>query len=181
MRKAPLPQPSPDQKLSAGLARVEINLDLDPGTDLEVTLTARSDKGQPIATRVVKFRNPINPAVEPSDLVESTAEDIITPSPRVGSGNAKSLQDHWLRFWASFTTWWINLGRSWGRRSTFWLFVAAVLIYLVVRLIALESFPIYFFTDEAVQTILAQDFLRDGFNQLQPRIPAYLFCQRLAI
>lgn len=169
-----MPQPSPDQKPSAGPARVEINLDLEPGTDLEVTLTARSDKGQPIATRVVKFRNPNNPAVEPSDLVESTEENVITPSPKVGSGNTRSLQEHWLRFWASFTTWWRRLGRSWGRRSTFWLFLAAILIYLVVRLIALESFPIYFFTDEAVQTILAQDFLRDGLTSYNHEfLPTY--------
>ena len=43
-----------------------------------------------------------------------------------------------------------------------WLFIAALVIYLVTRLISLSSFPIYFFTDEAVQTVLAQDFVRDG-------------------
>jgi 4-amino-4-deoxy-L-arabinose transferase-like glycosyltransferase len=43
------------------------------------------------------------------------------------------------------------------------LFAAAVVVYLLVRVIRLPDFPIYFFTDEAVQTILAQDFLRDGY------------------
>ncbi|MDX1437421.1 MAG: hypothetical protein R3335_11450, partial [Anaerolineales bacterium] len=43
------------------------------------------------------------------------------------------------------------------------LFGLSLLLYLAVRLIALESFPIYFFTDEAVQTVLAADFLRDNF------------------
>ena len=158
--ESPFAAAFPDQKPSAGPARVEINLDLEPDTDLEVTLTARSDKGQPIATRVVKIRNPNNPAVEPSKL--RCLENVITPSPKVGSGNTRSLQEHWLRFWASFTTWWRRLGRSWGRRSTFWLFLAAILIYLVVRLIALESFPIYFFTDEAVQTIFRHRISADG-------------------
>jgi hypothetical protein len=43
------------------------------------------------------------------------------------------------------------------------LFLLSLLIYLLVRVIGLEQFPIYFFTDEAAQTILAQDFLRDHF------------------
>jgi 4-amino-4-deoxy-L-arabinose transferase-like glycosyltransferase len=41
---------------------------------------------------------------------------------------------------------------------------AALLAYLAVRLIGLSGFPIYFFTDEAVQTILATDLLRDGLR-----------------
>jgi hypothetical protein len=44
------------------------------------------------------------------------------------------------------------------------LFLLSLLVYLLIRLIGLEQFPIYFFTDEAAQTILAQDFLRDGFK-----------------
>jgi hypothetical protein len=44
------------------------------------------------------------------------------------------------------------------------LFLFSLLVYLLVRLIGLVDFPIYFFTDEAAQTILAQDFLRDGFK-----------------
>jgi hypothetical protein len=43
------------------------------------------------------------------------------------------------------------------------LFLLSLLVYILVRVIGLEEFPIYFFTDEAAQTILAQDFLRDGF------------------
>ncbi len=44
------------------------------------------------------------------------------------------------------------------------LFFLALLIYTLTRLIALDSFPIYFFTDEAIQTNLAADFVRDGFR-----------------
>lgn len=42
-----------------------------------------------------------------------------------------------------------------------WLFGAAMGIYLITRLVGLPDFPIYFFTDEAVQTVLAADLLRD--------------------
>jgi len=44
------------------------------------------------------------------------------------------------------------------------LLILSLLIYLLTRLIALEDFPIYFFTDEAIQTNLAADFVRDGFR-----------------
>jgi len=44
------------------------------------------------------------------------------------------------------------------------LFALALTVYLLVRLIRLADYPIYFFTDEAVQTVLAQDFLRDHFR-----------------
>jgi len=45
-----------------------------------------------------------------------------------------------------------------------WLFLLALAVYLVTRLIGLEDFPIYFFTDEAVGTVRAADFLRDGLR-----------------
>lgn len=55
-----------------------------------------------------------------------------------------------------------------------WLFIAALLIYFVTRLVSLSSFPIYFFTDEAVQTVLAQDFIRDDFrNYDKELLPTY--------
>ncbi len=37
-------------------------------------------------------------------------------------------------------------------------------VYAACRLINLADYPIYFFTDEAVQTVLASDFVRDGFH-----------------
>lgn len=44
------------------------------------------------------------------------------------------------------------------------LFLLGLVIYLLVRLISLCDFPIYFFTDEAIQTVLAADLVRDGFH-----------------
>lgn len=54
------------------------------------------------------------------------------------------------------------------------LMAAAVIVYLAVRLIGLDQFPIYFFTDEAVQTVLAADLLRDGLkNYAGEWLPTY--------
>ncbi len=53
-------------------------------------------------------------------------------------------------------------------------FLASLLLYLATRLIGLEDFPIYFFTDEAVQTVLAADFLENGFrDQYGTLFPTY--------
>ncbi len=44
------------------------------------------------------------------------------------------------------------------------LFAAALLTYLLTRLIGLTDFPIYFFGDEAIQTTTAANLLRDGMR-----------------
>ncbi len=54
------------------------------------------------------------------------------------------------------------------------LFGLSLLVYLSTRLIGLTRFPIYFFTDEAVQTVLAADFVRDGLrNGEKEFLPAF--------
>ncbi len=44
------------------------------------------------------------------------------------------------------------------------LLALALLVYLGTRLVRLEDFPLYFFSDEAVQTVLAADLVRDNFH-----------------
>ncbi len=54
------------------------------------------------------------------------------------------------------------------------LFILALFVYLFTRLNALEEFPIYFFCDEAVQTVLADDLLRNDLRDFQGTLlPAY--------
>lgn len=43
-------------------------------------------------------------------------------------------------------------------------FVVAMLIYAATRLIGLADYPIYFFSDEAIQAVSAADLIRDGFR-----------------
>ena len=55
-----------------------------------------------------------------------------------------------------------------------WLFAGALAVYTLTRLIGLTDFPIYFFSDEAIQTVLAANFVRDGFrNYLGEFFPTY--------
>jgi hypothetical protein len=54
------------------------------------------------------------------------------------------------------------------------LFFLALMVYLAVRLVALEQFPIYFFSDEAIQTVRAADFIRDNYrSESQEFFPTY--------
>lgn len=54
------------------------------------------------------------------------------------------------------------------------LFGLSLLVFVVTRLVALEQFPIYFFSDEAVNPVLASDLLQRGMRDAQGRLfPAY--------
>jgi 4-amino-4-deoxy-L-arabinose transferase-like glycosyltransferase len=147
-------------------ASIKIDLELEPGTDLEVQLVARTSEGKPIASRVVKFSLPGAVSAAPADTAPSApvVEEGIPPTTEepVKAQSSKGIKI--AAGWVTIRHWFENLGGSWKKHSTIWLLIGALLIYLVTRLIALESFPIYFFTDEAVQTILAQDFVRDNFT-----------------
>ena len=54
--------------------------------------------------------------------------------------------------------------RSWPYSLETTLFGCALLLYLLTRLVGLTAFPIYFFTDEAVQTVTAVDLIRNDFK-----------------
>jgi len=54
------------------------------------------------------------------------------------------------------------------------LFFCALLLYLIVRLWRLIDFPIYFFTDEAIPTMLARDLIHNHFrNYAGDFLPAF--------
>ncbi len=69
-----------------------------------------------------------------------------------------------------------SLLRSLARRATLEsaLLAGALAIYLLVRLVGLTDWPIYFFTDEAVQTVMAADFVHQGFQNYDKEVmPTY--------
>ncbi len=64
--------------------------------------------------------------------------------------------------------------RAWAGIRDIWFLWAALGIYAFTRFIALPSFPIYFFTDEAVQTVTAANLLRDHlFSPTHEFLPTY--------
>ena len=57
-------------------------------------------------------------------------------------------------------------------QTLFWLGMA---FYLLTRLIALDKFPIYFFSDEAIQTMSAFDLINRGFRDVQGNLLPVFF------
>ena len=63
-----------------------------------------------------------------------------------------------------------KLGTPWQT----WAFLAGMLVYLFTRFIQIDKFPIYFFCDEAIQTMSAFDLIRNGFKDPAGNfLPAY--------
>jgi hypothetical protein len=56
------------------------------------------------------------------------------------------------------------------------LFTGALIVYIFTRLYAIADYPIYFFTDEAIQTLLAQDLWHAGLrNAAGDFLPTYFY------
>ncbi len=64
---------------------------------------------------------------------------------------------------------------AWARGHAAWLaFLLAIGLYWATRLIALDEFPIYFFSDEAVQAVRAQTLVENGWrDHLGRLLPTY--------
>jgi 4-amino-4-deoxy-L-arabinose transferase-like glycosyltransferase len=118
-------------------------------------------------------RTPDGPLSSPEDVARRPAQ-IETrhlkgsprdpPSPPIGGPSSLSLPLHGLN--APYDHLRRNLSQLRGvtiRLETA-LFGLAIGVYITTRLVGLDRFPIYFFTDEAVQTVLASEFVRDGFR-----------------
>lgn len=156
----PLPPSKPENApecelapLEAGQARVHIEAELGSDTVLQVRLETSTTDGKVVARQTV-----ILPPGKGSTL------SITTPGgdeiPAVESEPAGKLTA-WFGKARQFAT---SLAGRLPKNWENWAMGAALALYLITRLIGLGDFPIYFFTDEAVQTVLAQDFVRDGFR-----------------
>jgi len=143
------PTPPHDPEPNSGEleeSQVTINFELAPGTRLKVTLDARAPDGTVIEQRDITLENP---SALPIKIVQEQIQ--LQKKPVFNSSHA-------------------------GIRAAWPLILLAgvMLVYLAVRLIGVERFPIYFFTDEAIQTVTASDLIRDDFrNEFGEFLPAY--------
>jgi 4-amino-4-deoxy-L-arabinose transferase-like glycosyltransferase len=130
----PAAAPPPEQPTPFAGQHLHLQVEVPPNTTLHLTIESRTPKGKVLETRSLTFSNPPLPL---PDWVEA-AREVIQPRPC-----------GWERIVPHLPS--ILLG-------------LALLVYLATRLIGLPDFPVYFFTDEAVQTVLAADLVRDGFR-----------------
>ena len=131
---------------------MHIQAELGADTVLEVRLVTSTTDGKVVARQTVVLPevkaavSVTTPDGEPIPAAEPAVKEKVTAWLSQARQNA-------VRFWQ-------RLPGNWEK----WAMAAALALYLVTRLVGLADFPINFFTDEAVQTILAQDFVRDGFR-----------------
>lgn len=119
--------------------RVNIAVDVPEGMTVQVTVTG-SAPGQPPVVSQQIIRSP---------------EGVLNPFPtQITILSRLKLFVHSL------------LTKEWAfsPNHVFWL---VMVIYITTRLIGLERWPIYFFTDEAVQTVMASDFIHQGFTNYE--------------
>jgi hypothetical protein len=128
--------PKVTEPLSPHTARVSISVEVPEGMTVQVTVSGTAAGQPPVVSR------------QPSDGLAGAAA-----LPAVKQTAAAPRQRADLSVWVG--KWKLSPQR------VFWL---ALLVYMVTRLIGLERWPIYFFTDEAVQTVMASDFVHQDFK-----------------
>ena len=149
-----LPDESPatPHKPEQADSNLELRLEVASGARLHVTVETHAPDGSPLEQRELIFTNP------PQQGSEPVGASIPPRAPRVQrfSGlKARSLR--WL-----------------SANTVAVVFALALGVYLITRLIGLVDFPIYFFTDEAIQTVRAADLVRDNFTGYDGEIlPTY--------
>ena len=144
----------------AGTApRLQITVDGGRGARYRITIESLDGEGVPVAEQVVL----VSPEEDQESGLAVVYEVVISAAgrpearpaakPIAGFGvNLQRLRDRWQAV----------ADRN-ALKPGMVFFGLALMVYLLTRLIGLESFPIYFFTDEAIQTVLAADLVRDNF------------------
>ena len=127
----------------------------------------RKAKPHPITGEAV-FREGILRPTQPLALEEDSNVHL-TIEPQIGLNRGRAAWRHWV--WATSDL----AGSIWRAIPLeMVLFTIAMGLYLSSRLIGLSNFPIYFFTDEAVQTVMAEDFVHDGLRNYNGELlPTY--------
>lgn len=145
-----------ETSITVGKSKLTIRAEIPAGTRLSITVEARE------ADNVSVVSKSYEPIAE-----EQTASSIDTIRPA-----ASKIQ--WQKVGASLRNW--LQSRTQKQISEGVLFALALALYLITRLVGLTDFPIYFFTDEAAQTVLAADLVRDGFyNAQKVFLPTYFY------
>jgi hypothetical protein len=145
------------------VSNIQISFDVPPGTRIRVTVEASATDGidgeqtedGPASKAVyIITGDELSASSEMRDM--TVTNGALQDSPRLEWVRHRNLSLERLRAGLYWITQGLNLDRS--------LFVLALAVYLLTHLIGLTDFPIYFFTDEAVHTVLASDLVRDGFE-----------------
>jgi 4-amino-4-deoxy-L-arabinose transferase-like glycosyltransferase len=142
-------QSNPDGKPSLEAGRGQVSFSVEPGTKVQITIE--------VGDTIVEGKVPLT--VQVQHISKKGVQTLETLQPAYKPLGSPSLATGGLR---------AKLEPIKSRLRTYdlatWLFIAAVSIYLITRLIGLTRFPIYFFTDEAVQSLSMLDLMKHGYR-----------------
>lgn len=180
MAKNLSPTPKPTNQ-SPQKAKIHIQAELPEGMRLRVTVESAAANDFIVESQVILEKD----QAADVQVVSATPQPIIlptpTPTPRAASPIGKKAAARLVNFGKSLAAFFVRVGEALVRifKRTSWesgLLWGALLVYAFTRFVALPSFPIYFFTDEAVQTVLASDLVRDGFHAPSGELfPTYFY------
>lgn len=131
----------------------DVSFLVEPGTKVRIILD--------IGDTLIDGKVPLTLHIEPVGVVEQTpVVEAAPPEPNPVYEAVMPVAEP-ARRWSGFES-------LKSRLATYnlatWLFICAVAVYLVTRLIGLTQFPIYFFTDEAVQSQSIVDLIQNGYK-----------------
>ena len=170
------PATAPEGRVSIDGSRLNFSFDLQPGARLRLSV-----ESLPAAEELSEGGEPQIVLMEDDRLSETSKERhmpvdvtgkplVFDISANTGTKMRLSAATGGKQMIARLRSW-VN---SWPYTLEITLFGLALSIYVLTRLCSLSAFPIYFFSDEAVQTVLAIDLLRENFhNQDGEFLPTY--------
>lgn len=135
-------------KTSRDESRLRLTFDLPSGERLRITVESLTGDGSP-ALPVGTIDISPGGEIEASAILGAVTLEALPAAAQLGASAASRNRLAWDRLALALPV---------------WLFALSLLVYIVTRLVGLSSFPIYFFTDEAVQTMLAADLVRDNLH-----------------
>ena len=148
--------------------RVEISIDVQQGGSIRITVAPHSAQSD-IHNTTANIRSVDNSI----SLDVGDRNQVVVDLPVDHKVKEKP---EWFGIPHRLLTWGRERIRAWPYSLDMTLFGLAILLYLTSRLVGLSSFPIYFFSDEAVQTVLATDLLRDNFSSSDGEfLPTYFY------
>ena len=139
----------PESKKTAEPSRRQVSFSVEPGTKVQITVNV----GEEIVKGKVPLTVHIEQVTEEPHQVEETFQSEPKPvhTPIVTAGRLRVVFNALKSRLKIY-----DLGT--------WLFILAVAIYLITRLIGLTQFPIYFFTDEAIQSQSMIDLIHNDYR-----------------
>ncbi len=153
--------------VSDEMAPIDVTVSLPPGVRVQITVEVLSSSSEPggVIYGAPNHHGDINHRVVVHQLVQQPGgRSLATAQPAMLGDNlalrlrplAVLLRQAWA-YIKEFSH------RQVYESGKFW-FGLALSVYLLTRLIGLTQFPIYFFTDEAIQTMSAADLVRDSMQ-----------------